>query len=159
MRRYVLPVVLALLLPAAAAVAQNPDPRERTVKLLVDGQEIPGCVGFRIEFARTPTPSDDVRRVDRQAFPNDRRLVLTFTQKGLNRLQAWLNDATDGGTPAARTVQVTARNSEEETLARWELTGVTPQTFSAAGTGILLEVDGIVEFRFERMRLLEARAD
>jgi hypothetical protein len=158
MRRSLAIAALAFL-ASSAALAQNPDPRERTVQLSVDGQDVPGCVGFRIEFARTPTPSDDVRRVDRQAFPNDRRLVLTFTQKGLNRLQAWLNDATDGGTPAARTVQVTARNSEEETLARWELTGVTPQTFSAAGTGILLEVDGIVEFRFERMRLLEARAD
>jgi hypothetical protein len=158
MRRCLATVVLALL-PTAAALAQNPDPRERTVRLHVDGQEIPGCVGFRIEFARTQTTTDDGRRIDRQFFPNDRRLVLTFTQKGLNRLMGWLNDATDGGTPAAKTVQITARDSEEETLARWELTGVTPQTFSAAGTGILLEVDGIVEFRFERMRLLEARAD
>jgi hypothetical protein len=116
-------------------------------------------VGFRIEFARVPTGPDEVRRIDRQFFPNDRRVVLTFTQKGLNRIQAWLNDATDGGTPAPKTIQITARNASEETLARWELTGVTPQTFSAAGTGILLEVDGIVEFRFERMRLLEARAD
>lgn len=158
MRRCLAIVALATL-ASAGALAQNPDPRERTVRLIVDGQDIPGCVGFRIEFARTISTSDDGRRIDRQLFPNDRRLVLTFTQKGLNRIQAWLNDATDGGTPAPKTIQITARNASEETLARWELTGVTPQTFSAAGTGILLEVDGIVEFRFERMRLLEARAD
>jgi hypothetical protein len=158
MRRCLAIVALATL-ASAAAPAQNPDPRERTVRLIVDGQDIPGCVGFRIEFARVPTGPDEVRRIDRQFFPNDRRVVLTFTQKGLNRIQAWLNDATDGGTPAPKTIQITARNASEETLARWELTGVTPQTFSAAGTGILLEVDGIVEFRFERMRLLEARAD
>ena len=157
MRRCLAIVALALLVSAAAS-AQNPDPRERTVRLQVDGQDVPGCVGYRIEFTRTPI-TDDGRRVDRQFFPTDRRLVLTFTHKGLNRLQGWLNDATDGGTPTSKTVTVTARDSEEETLARWELTGVTPQTFSSAGTGILLEVDGIVEFRFERMRLLEARAD
>ena len=114
-------------------------------------------VGYAISFARVPVPRSDSRRLDRAYSPDERRLVLTVTQKGLNRLQDWLNDTTDTGTPAAKVVTIVARDNEDQLLARWELTGVTPVTFSSAGAGNINEVDSTVELAFDRMRLVEAR--
>jgi hypothetical protein len=150
---------LALLLVAGTLVATGPDPRERNFRLLVDGVDIDGVVGYRITFARVPVPRSDGRRLDRAYSPDERRLVVTVTQKGLNRLQAWLNDATDDGVPAGKGVTIIARDNREELLARWELTGVVPVTFSSAGAGNINQVDATVEFAFERMRLVEARRD
>jgi hypothetical protein len=150
---------LALLLVAGTLVATGPDPRERNFRLLVDGVDIDGVVGYRITFARVPVPRSDGRRLDRAYSPDERRLVVTVTQKGLNRLQAWLNDATDDGVPAGKGVTIIARDNREELLARWELTGVMPVTFSSAGAGNINQVDATVEFAFERMRLVEARRD
>jgi hypothetical protein len=148
---------LALFLGAATLAATGPDPRERNFRLLVDGVEIDGVVGYRISFARVPVPRSDGRRLDRAYSPDERRLVVTVTEKGLNRLQGWLNDATDDGTPAGKAVTIVARDNREELLARWELTGVTPVTFSSAGAGNINQVDATVEFAFDRMRLVEAR--
>lgn len=148
---------LALLLGAATLAATGPDPRERNFRLLVDGVEIDGVVGYRISFARVPVPRSEGRRLDRAYSPDERRLVVTVTEKGLNRLQAWLNDATDDGTPAGKGVTIIARDNREEVLARWELTGVTPVTFSSAAAGNVNQVDATVEFAFDRMRLVEAR--
>lgn len=150
---------LALLLAAGTLVATGPDPRERNFRLLVDGVDIDGVVGYRITFARVPVPRSDGRRLDRAYSPDERRLVVTVTQKGLNRLQAWLNDATDDGVPAGKGVTIIARDNREELLARWELTGVMPVTFSSAGAGNINQVDATVEFAFDRMRLVEARRD
>ena len=158
MNRRALAVLLALLLPSCAAFASGPDPRERNFRLLVDGVEIDGVVGYRIAFARVPVPRSDSRRLDRAYAPDERRLVITVTEKGLNRLQGWLNDATDEGTPAGKIVTIVARDNREETLARWELTGVTPVTFSSAAAGNQNQVDSTIEFAFERLRLVEARA-
>ena len=154
-RSFRLGVVLLLL--SAVARASGPDPRERNFKLLVDGVEVDGVVGYRISFARSPVPRSDSRRLDRAYSPDERRLVLTLTEKGLNRLQEWLNDATDDGTPAGKNVTIVARDNQSELLARWEFTGVSPVTFSSAAAGNVNQVDSTVEFSFERMRLIEAR--
>jgi hypothetical protein len=148
---------LALLLVSALAPAAGSDPRERNFRLLVDGVETDGVVGYRISFARVPVPRSDSRRLDRAYSPDERRLVLTVTQKGLNRLQDWLNDATDTGTPASKVVTIVARDNQDQVLARWELTGVSPVTFSSAAAGNINEVDSTVELAFDRMRLVEAR--
>jgi hypothetical protein len=148
---------LLLALGAAFAHASGPDPRERNFRLLVDGAEVDGVVGYRISFARVPVPRSDSRRLDRAYAPDERRLVLTLTEKGLNRLQGWLNDATDDGTPAGKSVTIIARDNQSELLARWEFTGVSPVTFSSAAAGNVNQVDSTVEFSFERMRLVEAR--
>jgi len=151
-----LALVLALLsLPAWGSA--GPDPRERNFRVLVDGIETDGIVGYRIEFTRVPAARADSRRLDRTYSPDQRRLVLTVTEKGLNRLQAWLNEATDTATPVAKTVTIVARDNREELLAQWELTGVIPTTFSSAGAGNINQVDSTVEFLFERLRLVEAR--
>ena len=150
-------VAVALLVVSALARASGPDPRERNFRLLVDGTEVDGVVGYRISFARSPVSRSDSRRLDRAYSPDERRLVLTLTEKGLNRLQEWLNDATDDGTPAGKNVTIIARDNQNELLARWEFTGVNPVTFSSAGAGNINQVDSTVEFAFDRMRLVEAR--
>lgn len=149
---------LALLLVGAGLTASGPDPRERNFRLFVDGAEVDGVVGYRISFARVPSPRSDSRRLDRSYSPDERRLVLTVTEKGLNRLQDWLNDATDTGTPAGKNVTIIARDNEDQVLAKWDLTGVNPVTFSSAAAGNVNQVDSTVEFAFDRMRLVEARA-
>jgi hypothetical protein len=150
-------VGIALLVVSAVARASGPDPRERNFKLLIDGTEVDGVVGYRISFARSPVPRTDSRRLDRAYSPDERRLVLTLTEKGLNRLQDWLNDATDDGSPAGKNVTIIARDNQSELLARWEFTGVNPVTFSSAAAGNVNQVDSTVEFAFDRMRLVEAR--
>ena len=157
MNRRALAFAAVLLLSSAIAGATGPDPRERNFRLLVDGAEVDGVVGYRISFARVPMPRSDSRRLDRAYAPDERRLVLTLTEKGLNRLQDWLNDATDDGTPAGKNVTIIARDNQNELLARWEFTGVNPVTFSSAGAGNINQVDSTVEFAFDRMRLVEAR--
>jgi hypothetical protein len=158
MNRRALSLGLAVLAASSLAVASGPDPRERNFRLLVEGVEVDGVVGYRISFARVPVPRSDSRRLDRAYAPDERRLVLTLTEKGLNRLQDWLNDATDDGTPAGKSVTIIARDNESQVLAKWDFTGVSPVTFSSAAAGNVNQVDSTVEFAFERMRLVEARA-
>lgn len=154
MKRSVLWIALALLLPAAA-VAQV-DPRERNFQILVDGAPIGGVVGYSIEYTRNPLSRDDQRRLGVGYSPDQRRLVLTVTQKGLNQLQDWLNSATDTAAPASKTVTVVAKDNEDGVLARWELTSVVPETFSSRAAGTISEVDSTVEFLFDRLRLVQA---
>ena len=134
----------------------GPDPRERNFKFFVDGVEIAGVVGYRINFARLPVSRTDSRRLDLAYSPDQRILSLTVTQKGLNRLQDWLNSATDTQSPPAKTVTIEARDNQSNLLAKWELTGVAPSTFSSAAAGNLDEVDSTIEFFFEKLRLVQA---
>lgn len=157
LQRSLLSGLLAALL-AATLTAGGPDPRERNFKLSVDGVEVDGVVGYRIEFSRLPVSRNDSRQLGLAYSPDQRRLILTVTEKGLSRLQDWLNSATETGTPISKTVTVLARDNREELLARWELTGVTPMTLSSAAAGNVNEIDSTVEFLYERLRLVEARA-
>jgi hypothetical protein len=155
------PRILASILLGALvsgwALAAGPDPRERNFKFSVDGVEIEGVVGYRIEFNRVPVTRNDSRVLGLAYSPDQRKLVITITEKGLNRLQDWLNSATDTQSPPGKAVTIVARDNESEVLARWELTGVTPMTFSSAAAGNINEVDSTVEFLFDRLRLTEAR--
>ena len=150
---------LALLLACVTAVplrAAGVDPRERNFKFFVDGVQIDGVVGYKISFARNPATREDSRRLDLSYSPDQRLLSVTVTQKGLNRLQDWLNSCTDAQTTVTKTVQIEADDNEGGLLAKWELTGVTPSTFSSAGAGTLSEVDATLEFIFDRLRLVQA---
>ena len=154
-------IVFAALLGCltAAARAAGPDPRERNFKFFVDGVETDGIVGYRIAFARLPVSRTDSRRLDLSYSPDQRQLIITVTQKGLNRLQDWLNGATDIGSPVSKTVAIEARDNQDNLLARWELSGVTPSTFSSAGAGNISEIDSTVEFIFDRLRLVQANGN
>jgi hypothetical protein len=149
----------AVLLAWVAAVpllAAGVDPRERNFKFFVDGVQIDGVVGYKIAFAQNPVSRTDSRRLDLSYSPDQRLLSVTVTQKGLNRLQDWLNGATDTPPAVTKTVTIEADDNEGNLLAKWLLTGVIPSTFSSAGTGNLNEVDSTVEFIFDRLRLVQA---
>jgi hypothetical protein len=156
MKNWVVRTFLLCFLFPAGIRADGPDPRENNFHFLVDGVQISGVVGYRIDFTRNPVSRDDSRRLGVSYSPDQRRLVITVTQKGLNRLQDWLNSATDTSAPPGKTVQIQALDNKSELLARWELTAVMPSTFSSAGAGNISEVDSTIEFVFDRLRLLEA---
>ncbi len=160
MARLRIRLILLAMLPAAALTAQvGPDPRENSFQFFVDGVLTPGVIGYRIEFNHDPTLRTDSRRLDTAYSPDQRRLVVTVTQKGLNRLQDWLNAATDQGTPISKSAAITTRDNEQVILARWELTNVQPATFSSAGSGVLTEVNATVEFSYSTLKLVQARPE
>jgi hypothetical protein len=150
-------IVLVALVSASMASAQTgPDPRERSFQFFVDGVQIAGVVGYLIEFNHDPVNRTDSRRLDTAYSPDQRRLVITVTQAGLNRLMDWLNSATDTGVPTSKSVALVARDNQDNVLARWELTVVTPVTFSSAGAGVLNQVDSTIEFSYSTLRLVQA---
>jgi len=156
MKSWMVAFLLLFLTVSAAVRADGIDPRENNFRFLVDGVTIDGVVGYRIDFIRNPVTRDDQRRLGVAYAPDQRRLVITVTQKGLNRLQDWLNTATDTASPAGKTIQIQALNNKSELLARWELTSVMPSTFSSAAAGNISEIDSTIEFVFDRLRLIEA---
>lgn len=142
-----------VLLAAAALGAVDP---RNSVTVTVDGADVGGVVGYRVEFNRQDVSRTDSRRLGLAYSPDQRKLVLTLSQKGLNRLQDWINSAMDGGSPAPKTVTVTVKDEKDEVLVRWELSGVLPTTLSSAAAGTVSEVTATLEFVFDRMRILEA---
>ena len=153
-------LILLAMLPAAALMAQvGPDPRENSFQFIVDGAQVAGVVGFRIEFNHDPQTRTDSRQLNTAYSPNNRRLAITVTQKGLNRLQGWLNDATANNNPVPKNVSIVARDNQQVILARWELTNVQPATLSAAGAGVLSEVDSTIEFSYSTLTLTQAKPD
>jgi hypothetical protein len=152
---------LVLLAFSVAPVlrAQVPDPRETSFQFFVDGTLTAGVVGYRIEFNHNPVPRSDARRLDQAYSPDLRRFSVTVTQKGLNRLQDWINSATSTGSPVTKSVAFVARDSQQNVLARWEMTGVTPATFSSEGSGSLSEVNATVEFAYDTLTLVQAAAN
>jgi len=153
-------LILLAMLPGAALRAQvGPDPRENSFQFFVDGVVTAGVIGYRIEFNHDPTLRTDSRRLDTAYSPDQRRLAVTVTQKGLNRLQTWLNDATANNNPVAKNVAIVARDNQQNILARWELTNVQPATVSSAGAGQLTEVDATIEFSYSTLTLVQAKPD
>jgi hypothetical protein len=160
MGRWRLSLVLLAFSAASVLSAQTgPDPREVSFQFFVDGTLTAGVVGYRIEFNHNPVPRSDSRRLDTAYSPDQRRFAVTVTQKGLNRLQDWLNSATAAGNPVSKSVSIVARDAQQNVLARWELTGVTPATFSSEGMGTLTEVDATVEFAYDTLTLVQAAAN
>ena len=153
--------VLAFLtawMAAPAATAQNPDPREHNFTFSVDGTVVGGVVGYRIGFSRNPTSRSDSRRLDLTYSPDQRVLAITVTEKGLHQLQDWLNSATDTQVPVSHTITIIARDNSGLLLAQWELSGVTPMTFTSTASGTVNSIDSTVEFLFDKLRLVEAKA-
>ena len=144
-------------LPASVLPAQTgPDPRENSFQFFVDGQLTAGVVGYGIAYNHDPQPRTDSRRLDTLYSPDNRRLSITVTQKGLNKLQDWINSATFTNTPTTKNVAIVARTAAGDILARWELTGVTPATFTSVGAGVLSEVDATIEFAYDTLQLTQA---
>jgi hypothetical protein len=81
------------------------------------------------------------------------------TQKGLNRLQDWLNSLTATGAPVTKNASLVVRTADGTILVRWELTGVTPVNLQSSGTGVLTQVTADVQFWFDTLNQVQAKAD
>ena len=159
LRSRILLMLLAMLPGAWLGAQVGPDPRENSFQFFVDGAVVQGVIGYRIEFNHDPVTRTDSRRLDTAYSPDQRRLALSVTQKGLNRLQDWINSATDTGTPITKAVSVVARDQQQNILARWEFTGVQPATLQSTGQGQLNEVDATVEFMYTSFKQTQAKPD
>jgi hypothetical protein len=152
-------IAMAMLSPALLSAQTGGDPRENSFQFIVDGAQVQGVIGYRIEFNHDPQAKIDSRQLNTAYSPDQRRLAVTVTQKGLNRLMAWLNEATANDNPIAKSVSIVARDNQQVILARWELTNVQPATFSSAGTGSLTEVTATIEFSYSTLTLTQAKPD
>lgn len=152
-------LALGFLVASALPAQTGPDPRENSFQFFVDGVLTAGVIGYRIEFNHDPLTRSDSRRLDTAYSPDNRRFVITVTQKGLNRLMDWINSATGTGEPITKAVSIVARDPQQNVLARWDLTQVTPATFSSSGTGVLTEVDATIEFAYATLTLTQAKPD
>ena len=148
-------LIAALLQPAAGLLAQS----EQSYQFFVDGVLTAGVVGYQINFNHNTVTRSDSRRLDTAYSPDQRILTISVTQKGLNRLQDWLNGATSTGTPATKNVSLVVRTADGTILVRWELTGVTPVNVSSSGSGVLTQVAADVQFWFETLTQVQAKAD
>jgi len=159
LRSRILLMLLAMLPGAWLGAQVGPDPRENSFQFFVDGAVVQGVIGYRIEFNHDPQTRTDSRQLNTAYSPDQRRLAVTVTQKGLNRLQGWLNDATANDNPVSKSVAIVARDNQNVVLARWELTNVQPATFSSAGAGTLTEVTATIEFSYTTLTLVQAKPD
>lgn len=159
LRSRILLMLLAMLPGAWLGAQVGPDPRENSFQFFVDGVVTQGVIGYRIEFNHDPQTRTDSRQLNTAYSPDQRRLAVTVTQKGLNRLQGWLNDATANDNPVSKSVAIVARDNQNVVLARWELTNVQPATFSSAGAGTLTEVTATIEFSYTTLTLTQAKPD
>ena len=159
LRSRILLMLLAMLPGAWLGAQVGPDPRENSFQFFVDGAVVQGVIGYRIEFNHDPQTRTDSRQLNTAYSPDQRRLAVTVTQKGLNRLQVWLNDATANDNPVSKAVAIVARDSQNVILARWELTNVQPATISSAGAGTLTEVTATIEFSYTTLTLTQAKPD
>ncbi len=142
---------------AAAAGAQTSNPNPRNFKLLLDGVEIQGVAGFAVDFEREPTIAYSPRRVAAPAAAP--RLTLVATPKALNAIQSWLNDAGNGNNPAARTVEIQTIDNEGTLLIDWRLDSVEPIAVNATSSGTGNSPTVAVLFAFDKLTLLQAKAN
>lgn len=152
-------VVAAFVGSVSAARAQSPDPREHNFTFAVDGVTIGGVVGYSIGFTRNPVTRTDSRQLNLTYSPDQRLLSITVTEKGLNQLQDWLNSATDTQAPPTHTITIIAKDNSGALLAHWDLTSVAPLTFSSTAAGTINSIDSTVEFLFDRLKLIQAKAN
>jgi hypothetical protein len=156
--RYLTLFVAALLLPAAGLRAQTPN-AEQSYQFFVDGVVTAGVVGYQVNFNHNTVTRSDSRTLNTAYSPDQRILTISVTQKGLNRLQDWLNSATATAAPTTKAVSLVVRTADGTVLVRWEFTGVTPVNVQSAGTGLVTEADATIGFWFETMTQVQAKAD
>jgi hypothetical protein len=149
---------LALALAAPSLFAQT-DAREQSYQFYVDGVLTAGVIGYQVNFNHSTVSRANARQLDLAYTPDQRILAVQVTQKGLNRLQDWINGATGSGTPVSKAVALVVRTADGTILVRWEFTNVTPTTVTAQGTGAQTEVDATVSFLFDSMTQTQAKAD
>ena len=153
------PVLALALLLATARLSAQTDPREQSYQFFVDGVLTAGVIGYQVTFNHSTVSRANARQLDLAYTPDQRILAVQVTQKGLNRLQDWINSATNSGTPVSKAVALVVRTSDGTILVRWEFTNVTPTTVAAQGTGTQTEVSATVSFLFDTMNQTQSKAD
>jgi hypothetical protein len=159
MTRFRALLALALSFAALALPAQVVDNREQSYQFFVDGVLTAGIIGYQINFNHSTVSRTDSRHLDTAYSPDQRILSINVTQKGLNRLQDWLNSATSTGAPVAKNLSLVVRTSDGTILVRWEFTGATPNNINSEGKGPQSEVAATVGFLFDTMTQVQAKAD
>ena len=154
--RSLLGIVLSL---AATGLFAQTDAREQSYQFFVDGVLTAGVIGYQVNFNHSTVSRANARQLDLAYTPDQRILSVQVTQKGLNRLQDWINSATNAGTPVTHAAALVVRTSDGTILVRWEFTNVAPTTVTAQGTGAQTEVDATVSFLFDTMNQTQAKAD
>jgi hypothetical protein len=89
--------VLALALPAVLPAQNGPDPRENSFQFIVDGTQVNGIIGYQVAFNHDPMTKSDSRQLNTLYSPDNRRLSITVTQKGLTPRTG--SPATNSGDP------------------------------------------------------------
>jgi len=158
MRRLGFLLFAVLLLPAAGLLAQG-QTSEQSFQFYVDGVVTVGVVGYQINFNHNTVTRSDSRRLDTAYSPDQRLFTVTVTQKGLNRLQDWINSATSTGAPTTKNASMVVRTADGTILVRWELTGVTPVNLQSSGTGVLTQATADVQFWFDTLTQVQANAN
>ena len=153
------PLLALVLSLAAASLPAQTDNREQSYQFYVDGVLTAGIIGYQITFNHSTVSRADARHLDTAYTPDQRILAVQMTQKGLNRLQDWINGATNAGAPVSKAVALVVRTTDGTILVRWEFTNVTPTTVAAQGTGAQTEVAATVSFLFDTMNQIQAKAD
>jgi hypothetical protein len=159
MTRFRALLALVFFLSALGLPAQTADPREQSYQFFVDGVLTAGIVGYQINFNHSTVSRTDSRQLNTAYSPDQRTLTVSVTQKGLNRLQDWLNSATNTGAPVAKNLSLVVRTSDGTILVRWEFSGCTPTTETSQGSGAQTEVDATVGFLFDTMNQVQSKAD
>ena len=150
-------MALGFLLATAASAQTGPDPAENSFQFFVDGQLTAGVIGYRIEFNHDPQNNSTARKLNTQYSPDNRRFVVTVSQKGLNRLQDWINSATGPGPVLTKQVYIIVKDNSGTVLVRWDLTDVTPATLSSSATGVITgNVTATIEFAYATLTQSQA---
>ena len=147
----------SLFLATAASAQTGPNPAENSFQFFVDGQLTAGIIGCQIAFNHDPLTNTTARKLNTQYSPDNRRFTITVTQKGLNRLQDWINSATGTGPVLTKTVYIIVKDNNGNTLVRWDMTDVTPATLSSSVTGVVTgDMTATIEFAYATLTQSQA---
>ncbi|HKB69438.1 MAG TPA: hypothetical protein VKH46_01250 [Thermoanaerobaculia bacterium] len=150
-------IALLLLAVSAAASAQTTNPNPKNFRMLIDGGETPGVAGFAIDFERSAAIAYSPRLVVAPAQAP--RLTLNLTPKGLSALSGWLNDAGNGVSVAARSIEIQSLDNEETVLIDWRIDGAVPIAISQLSSGNGTSPLVAVILQFEKLTLVKAKSD
>ena len=150
-------IVFLALVSAAAASAQTSNPGTKNFKMIIDGGEAPGIAGFAIDFERNAEIAYSPRRVVAPA--NAPRLTLNLTPKGLNALSSWLNDAGNGASVTAKSIEIQSVDNEDTLLIDWRIDGAVPVAISQLSSGNGNAPVVAVILQFEKLTLVKAKSD
>lgn len=159
MTRFRALLAVALCLVALTLPAQTVDPNEQSYQFYVDGVLTAGVVGYQVNFNHSTVSRTDSRQLNTAYSPDLRNLSVSVTQKALNRLQDWLNSATNTGAPVAKNLSLVVRTADGTILVRWEFGGCTPTTEVSQGNGPQTQVAATLTFLFDTMNQVQAKAD